>query len=64
MTITITKYKNQKESVIGAWKYRHNIQYKENGYKYDCNMTDEGMMYLIEALTKGNNNEITFIEKD
>jgi hypothetical protein len=60
--IKITKYKNHKESTIGAYKYWHLIQYKENGYHYDCDMTNEGMMHLIDALKKAGN-EIIFIEK-
>jgi len=61
--ITITKYPKHKDSVLGAYKYWHRIQYSENGYKYDCNMTDEGMMYLIDALRKAGN-EVIFTEKD
>jgi len=58
--ITITKYPEQKEGVLGAWKYWHLIQYKEEGHKYDCNMTDEGMIYLISALEKAGN-KVTYI---
>lgn len=53
--ITITKYPKHKEGVMGAWKYWHLIQFKEDGYKYDCNMTEEGMAYLINALEKAGN---------
>lgn len=60
--ITITKYSKHKDVVLGAFKYWHLIQYHENGYKYDCNMTDEGMMYLISALRKAGN-EVNFIEQ-
>lgn len=61
--ITITKYKSQYESVLGVYKYWHLIQYIENGYKYDLNMTDEGMMYLISALEKAGN-KVTYIVKE
>lgn len=60
--MTITKYVNHKDSVFGAHKYWHLIQYSENRYKYDCNMTDEGMMYLIKALEMAGNT-VAFIEK-
>jgi hypothetical protein len=55
MTINIIKFKEHKDSVLGAYKYWHLIQYTEGGYKYDCNMTDEGMMYLVEALQLAGN---------
>lgn len=62
--ITITKYSTMKDEVLGAWKYWHLIQFSENGYKYDLNMTDEGCMYLIQALERSSENEIVFIKKD
>jgi hypothetical protein len=52
--IIITKYTQQRSSTIGAWLYWHTIQYKEGGYRYDCTMSDEGMMYLIKALSQDN----------
>lgn len=54
--ITITKYPNHKTGVFGAWKYWHLIQFQEDGYKYDLDMTDEGRMKLIESLRKAGNN--------
>jgi len=58
--ITITKYKEQRSSTIGAYLYWHLIQYSEDGYKYDCTMSDEGMGNLISALKKAGN-EVKFI---
>ena len=63
MNITITKYPKHKDSVLNAFKYWHLIQYEQNGYKYDCNMTDEGMMYLIHALKLAGNN-VSYTEKE
>lgn len=60
--ITIIKYKNQYSSAIGAFKYHHIIQYKIDGYKYDLDMTDEGMIYLISILKKSGN-DVKFIDK-
>lgn len=55
MNITITKYKNHRSSTIGAFTYWHTIQYGEDGYKYDCTMSDEGMYKLKSALLKAGN---------
>lgn len=63
MKITITKFPKHRTSTIGAWKYWHLIQYKEDGYKYDLTMTDEGMMYLIKAL-EATGNTVNFIVKE
>jgi hypothetical protein len=51
-TITIIRYTDQKEGVMGAWKYWHLIQFKENGYKYDLNATNECTMQLFEIFKK------------
>lgn len=59
--ITITKYKDHKEGVLGAWKYWHLIQFGDQEYKYDLNATNECMMKLIEILKK--NNEVKFETK-
>jgi hypothetical protein len=60
--ITITKFKDQRGSTIGAFTYWHLIQYPHSTHRYDCTMTDEGMMYLIEHL-KLAGNEVTYIIK-
>jgi hypothetical protein len=62
MNITITKHENIRSSTIGAFLYWHRVQYELDGYGYDCTMSDEGMMYMIDALKKAGN-KVTFITK-
>lgn len=58
--IIITQYREQPSgSTIGAFEYHYGINYHGN-YSYSIITTSESMMYMREALEKGN--EVEFIQ--
>lgn len=59
--IIITQYRKEPSgSILGAWLYHYGVNFNGN-WAYDCEMTNEGMGYMIAALKKGN--EVEFVER-
>lgn len=58
--IIITRYKKESSgSTFGAYLYHYGVNFNGN-WNYDCDMTEEGMAYMISALKKGN--EVEYVE--